>query len=61
MRFGLTLLSILFPCTALALMRLRAMEGRARFAAAGFVAAYAVAALLLSTWVRGQSAQIAAG
>lgn len=59
MRFGLTLLSILFPCAAYALFRLHAAEVRWKLAASGAVATYAVGALLLSGWVRSQAPQIA--
>ncbi len=56
MRFGLTLLSILFPCAVFAALRLVAMEKRSiKFAGVAFTVAYAVGGLLLSTWVRSQS------
>ena len=60
MRFGLTLLSILFPCAAYALMRLHTVDVRLKLAASGAVAVYVAGALILSAWVRNQAPQIAA-
>ena len=59
MRFGLTLLLVLFPSAAYGFAHFTAVKNdRTRLALAGAITTYVTAALLLSTWIRSQSPQI---